>query len=473
MEEMTDLIEKQQEKNKKKVAKLNSWQGRFRVNDNDIPLSNSIFNVELILENDDLLRRKIAFNEFIEEEVLSSDIQLNNSRISAGRIEDNLTNAIRSYIEQTYNFVPKNTDINGAISNVARRHGFNPLKVYLNRASDCWDGQERIKTVLAEYLGVEQSEYSHKSFLCLMISGIQKILNSKEKNDFVFDFTGDTGTGKTTFIQKLFLADQGYYTDSMNSFDKVDDIILMQRSWCVNDDELAVSKKTGIEYIKKFASQKEFEYRVPYGRKPIRRPKNFVFVRTTNMNSYLVDKTGNRRFVPNRVSHKRQIKHPATMDEDFILQLWGEAMHEYKTIDRVLLFQEVENLAKEIHGEFTKGDSIAEQIEMVLMVPVPSDFYSYSDYQRASYVQGYLSNDNTRMTLGTLPVDIMTLAPRDRVRVKDLTFEGFNKQLGQDTKLDNKIRVVMDNHPDWEKKSNPSLVFGKRKDRGYTRHVTL
>lgn len=471
MEEMTDLIKKQQEKNEKKAVKLNSWQGRFRVNDNDVPLSNSIFNVELILENDDLLRGKFAFNEFVDEEVLRSSVQISNNCVPAGKIEDNLTNAIRSYIEQTYNFVSKNTDINGAISNVARRHGFNPLKNYLNHASDSWDGHKRIETALADYLGVEQSEYSYKSFLCLMVSGIQKVFDPKEKNDFVFDFTGDTGTGKTTFIQKIFLADQGYYTDSMNSFDKVDDIILMQRSWCVNDDELAVSKKTGIEYIKKFASQKEFDYRVPYGRKPIRRPKRFVFVRTTNMNSYLVDKTGNRRFVPNRVNSKRQKIHPATMNDALVLQLWGEAMHEYKKLDRVKLFQEVENLAKEIHEEFTKGDSVAEQIEMVLLVPVPTDFYSYNDNQRASYVQGYLSNDNTRLTLGNKPVDFLTLSPRDRVRIKDLTLEGFNKQFGQDTKLDNKIRVVMDNHPDWEKKSNPSITFGKRKDRGYIKMV--
>ncbi|HFX3810573.1 TPA: VapE domain-containing protein [Enterococcus faecium] len=469
MEEMADLIEKQQEKNKKKLAKLNSWQGRFRVNDNDIPLSNSIFNIELILDNDDFFRGKIVFNEFVYEEVLRTDIKLGNNLLRAGRIEDDFTNAVRSYIEQTYNFVPKNADINGAISNVARRHAFNPLKQYLKQAEETWDGEERIKTTLSTYLGVEQSEYSYKSFLCLLVSGVQKVFNPNEKNDFVFDFTGDTGTGKTTFIQKIFLSDHGYYTDSMNSLDKTDDIILMQRAWCVNDDELAISKRAGLERIKKFASQKEFEYRAPYGRKSIRRPKTFVFVRTTNITSYLVDKTGNRRFVPNLVRIAHQVTHPAKISNEFVLQLWGEAMHEYKKKNRVQLFREVEALAKERHENFTKGDSVAEQIDLVLSVPIPSDFYSYSDDQRASYVQGYLSNDNTRLTLANKAVDQKALEPRDRVRVRDITLEGFNKPFATDTRLDAKVRVVMDNHPDWIKSKKNGIRFGKQANTGYMR----
>lgn len=61
----------------------------------------------------------------------------------------------------------------------------------------------------------------------------------------------------------------------------------------------------------------------------------------------------------------------------------------------------------------------------------------------------------------------LVLVPRDRVRVKDLSLEGFNKQFGQDTKLDNKIRVVMDNHPCWEKSKKNGLRFGKQANTGY------
>lgn len=60
------------------------------------------------------------------------------------------------------------------------------------------------------------------------MGAIQKVEAPYEKFDFIFDFVGDTGTGKTTFIQKLFLEAKGYYTDSMKSFTQTDDYAIMQ-----------------------------------------------------------------------------------------------------------------------------------------------------------------------------------------------------------------------------------------------------
>lgn len=473
-DDISQFIAKEQVK-ANKVVELKSWEQSFRRNEKNHPLSNSVYNIELILENDTKLHRKLSYNEFSQESEIRGDIVLNDMRIAKGYIEDDFTHALKSYIEQTYNFIPQSANIESAVINVSRKNSYHPLRDYLDQAKSTWDKKHRIKRLLSDYLGVEQSEYSYKGLLCLLVGAIQKVKAPYEKFDFIFDFVGDTGTGKTTFIQKLFLEAKGYYTDSMKSFTQTDDYAIMQRAWCVNDDELVISKKTGIEVIKKFASQKELEYRTPYARRGIRRPKNFIIVRTSNESGHLKDETGNRRFVPFKVSKKRQRHHPlnndaaAQLTDELVMQIWGEAMAAYEKIDRKKFYVEVENLAANYLDEFMAVDSVKDIVYTILEIPVPIDFYSYNDNQRASYIQGYLENNGTRLTLGTMPISPNDLVPRDRVRIRDLSIEGFNEPYGKNNRRDKKIRIIMDNHPTWERSKKNGLRFFNQTNTGYFR----
>lgn len=457
-----------------KVVELKSWQSQFRTNSRGFPVSNSVFNIELILENDLKLKGKLVFNAFTFEESLADSLDLDGLKISSGMIDDSFTHALKSYIEKEYKFVPKEPHIQSAVINISRKNSFHPVKEYLEKARSCWDGVKRIETLLHTFLGVEQSEYSYKGMLCLMLGAIQKVYQPNGKFDFVFDFVSGQGSGKTTFLQKLFLEDRGFYTDSVSSFKEKDDFAIMQRCWCVNDDEMAISDKTSFKILKKFASQKELEYRLPYARRSVRRAKTFVLVRTNNNEGHLKDKTGNRRFIPFRASKEKQVFHPLDrnghgMTPEFVQQLWGEAMEEYQEINRPLFYDELERMAVKYQEEFLAVDSIDEIVYAVLEVPVPYDFYEYNDDQRASYVQGYLSNNGTRFTIGNKAVSESDTAPRDRVRIKDISLEGFNEQYGKNNKRDNKIRLIMDNHPNWERSKKNGLRFGRVVATGYKR----
>lgn len=469
--ELEELDQLQQE-SESKIVQLKAWTTNFRRNSKGQIISNSIYNIELILENDNLLKNQFAYDEFSQETELKESITLSDVTIPKGYIEDEFSHAFRSYIEQTYNFVPQPANVESAVTNVSKKNQFHPLKNYLEEAEKTWDKQPRIKTLLSNYLGVEQSEYSYKGLLCLLIGAIQKIYYPYEKFDFIFDFIGDTGTGKTSFIQKLFLDSKGYYTDSMKSFTQTDDFAIMQRAWCVNDDELVISKKTGIEVLKKFASQKELEYRTPYARKGIRRPKNFIIVRTSNESGHLKDETGNRRFVPFRVSKERQMFHPLSngqneLNDQLVKQIWGEAMANFRIIKRPDLYIKVERLAEEKLEEFSSVDSVKDIVYTILEIPVPIDFYSYNDNHRASYIQGYLENNGSRLTLGTKPINPDDLTPRDRVRVRDLSLEGFNEPYGKNNKRDSRIRLIMDNHSGWERSKKNGIRFGNQRNTGY------
>lgn len=216
-EDISNFIEKEQKK-MDNIVELKSWQSNFRKNSNGSPLANSVFNVELILENDLKLKGKLVFNAFTFEESLTENLNLDSLKIPAGVLDDSFTHALKSYIEKEYRFVPKEQHIQSAVINIARKHSFHPIKSYLEQARSQWDGNPRIETLLHTYLGVEQSEYAFKGLLCLMLGAIQKVYQPKGKFDFVFDFVSGQGAGKTTFLQRLFLEDQDLYTDSISSF---------------------------------------------------------------------------------------------------------------------------------------------------------------------------------------------------------------------------------------------------------------
>lgn len=100
----------------------------------------------------------------------------------------------------------------------------------------------------------------------------------------------------------------------------------------VNDDEMTVSNRTSFEEIKKFITMREFTYRPPYARASETFKKKFVLFRTTNEVRHLKDKSGDRRFLSVMCHKEKQVHHPVTdLDQDYIDQIWGEAVYLWKT----------------------------------------------------------------------------------------------------------------------------------------------
>lgn len=288
---------------------------------------NSLRNIELILENDEQLKDRFRYNLFTSEvDVVKGSTELN---IQPGRLVDAYYSEIASYIESSlhYNHVLfDERRVRSAITVVSRHHAYNPIIDYMNDARKQWDEQERLATLLPEYLGVDHTpvvELITKLFFC---GAVAKAFNPKTKFDFVLDLVGGQGAGKTTFLQKI--APLGYYTDQFTAFDNKDDFAVMRRALIINDDELTATNKASFEVLKKFITLQEFEYRKPYGHEAERFAKNFVMARTTNELYYLKDKTGERRFLPVLVSKSRQQKNPIEdLTPEYVQQLWGEAVH--------------------------------------------------------------------------------------------------------------------------------------------------
>lgn len=316
------LMQNKKPKTKQAIPFILTAEGKIK--------ANSLRNIELIIENDKCLKDRFRYNLFTSEiDVVKNSKELN---IQKGRLIDAYYSEIASYIESNvdYNHVLfDERKIRNALTVVARRHSYNPILDYMNEAYENWDKQERLKNIFPDYLGVERTptiELITKLFFC---GAVAKAFNPKTKFDFVLDLVGGQGAGKTTFLQKI--APLGYYTDQFTNFDNKDDYAVMRRALIINDDELTATSNASFEILKKFITLQEFEYRKPYGHEAERFDKNFVMARTTNELYYLKDKTGERRFLPVLVSKARQVKSPIDdLDDDFVKQVWGEAVHLYK-----------------------------------------------------------------------------------------------------------------------------------------------
>lgn len=72
----------------------------------------------------------------------------------------------------------------------------------------------------------------------------------------------------------------------------------MEGVWIYELSEMSGLNKSEVERMKAFASRSEDRARMAYARFSVSRPRQAIFVGTTNERKYLKDRTGNRRFLP-------------------------------------------------------------------------------------------------------------------------------------------------------------------------------
>lgn len=356
--QLDELKRKQQELQSKVIAMT----PQFKETQNGGIKTTSVVNAQLAINYDPLLEGLLAYNDFTWEVEVMRDVP--EIYIKKGQMLDAYTSLILVELEKLWDVTFSDKTLEHAVIATSRKATYNPVQDYLNEAEKEWDGKQRMFSLLENYLGVEQTEATHLIIMLWFTGAVAKAFQPDVKFDYVLDLVGGQGAGKTTFLEKM---SAGWYTDQFTSFIDKDSFGTMLRSWIVNDDEMTVTAASSFEELKKFISARKLEFRPAYGRTTVRRDKSFVIARTTNEQTYLKDKTGERRFLPLQVDKSRQTKHPVPdLDEVTVKQFWGEVVRLYHNGFNFELTHDQELMLSKHREEFMYIDAIEESVENVL-----------------------------------------------------------------------------------------------------------
>ncbi len=237
---------------------------------------------------------------------------------------------VRNFLSEKYGFENKD-NVPDAIQYIANNRKYHPVRDELE-ALPAWDGVERIKDLFPKYLGAERSEYISEVTKLFLYGVIQRTYRPGIKFDICLILADrQQGTGKSTMCRLLALRDE-WFTDELGDLGDSQKAYEAIRGKCVVEmGEMLVSKRTkDVESVKAYLTRTSDVYREPYGKYPESRPRQCVFIGTTNKSGFLPpDRSGNRRFFPVFCDGTRAEVHPLTDENEtreFVRMCYAEAL---------------------------------------------------------------------------------------------------------------------------------------------------
>lgn len=325
----------------------------------------SKFNAYLFLENHEIFKGMLAYNIFTDSVLLIKCPAWENSEKFMPRklIDTDAAMAVREL--EIMGIRTSKEVVIDYIHHLAMQHVINPPMKYFESLE--WDGHNRLDTWLTYYLGADKQnpEYLRLVGSKWLIGSVSRIYRPGCKFDNVLVLEGKQGIKKTSAFDTLAtFHKESYFLEFSGDISNKDSIMLMQGKVIVEMAELASIRKSEIEEMKTFLSRRKDEYRPPYGRNTIERPRFFVFGASTNNTSddgYLIDPTGSRRYWPVGCN----VIDLGALEKDRE-QLWAEAVYRYKSGERTWLEDDEIDFAKMEQSERQLEDGWQEKIEKYL-----------------------------------------------------------------------------------------------------------
>ena len=240
------------------------------------------------LEHFPLTKNKIKYND------KSSRIDFN------GKIyDDNTVHTIMTYLNKY--FIRKYSNVKGlneAIKGCANKHHYNPVKEYIEtlKYDDSRDWFEYLlKDVLKADNWSEFSELYIAEFRKWMCACIKRIYEPGCKFDNILVLVSKCqGTGKSSIWEQLFNINNESFCKIVDASQEIPngDRFIQQCAGkvCVNFDEIAMKAKN-VNKIKTMLTETVDEWHTLYSVADAPRPRDYLFVGTTNNDDFLKDYT--------------------------------------------------------------------------------------------------------------------------------------------------------------------------------------
>lgn len=207
------------------------------------------------------------------------------------RIEKNVLRVLRAQGHK----VGINTVRNIILSDFSE--SYNPFNDYFNSLPE-WNKETDYIKQLCDVVDVKNGQYWNDWVKKWIVGIVASVLSDTEINQQFLALAGGQGIGKTTFLEYLVPSSLlDYSTTGYSNPENKDAQIQASECMIVNIDELAGMKTKHIEGFKQLLTQKKMRVRRPYGVNPENLKRRASFCGSTNEEQFLIDYTGNRRFL--------------------------------------------------------------------------------------------------------------------------------------------------------------------------------
>lgn len=229
---------------------------------------------------------------------------------------------VRLHFQSRYDLYNK-AHLDDAFRIYLKTHAVDPLLDMLNSLT--WDGEPRIEKALHHLTGCGDTPYTREVSRLLFAGGIHRAYRPGCKFDDVPVLVGRQGGGKSALV-RLLAMDDAFFRE-VKTFEGPDGVEAINGGWIIEIPEmLATARAKEVELVKAYITRQEDTYRVPYDKYVGSLKRRCIFIGTTNNPTFLVDRTGNRRFYPITC----EVSGYAFFDRidehrEYVRQCWAEA----------------------------------------------------------------------------------------------------------------------------------------------------
>jgi hypothetical protein len=224
-----------------------------------------------------------------------------------------------------------------------------------------WDGKDRCSHLFSTYFGVDKSPYEQAVSEYFVTAMAGRVLSPGIQADMVPVLLGNQGVGKTSAVKALAPINDSFAEIDLSGR-KDSDLARQLRGKLIGElGELRGLKTKDSEWIKAWITRTHEEWTPKFVEHSKNMPRRCVFVGTTNEDEFLIDITGNRRWLPLSVVSNCK---PLIIKKD-IEQIWAQAAVLFN--ENNIMWEVAAALSEVVQGEHTQHDDWAmDSVEEVL-----------------------------------------------------------------------------------------------------------
>lgn len=428
-------------------SKPDDWLARLEIDDKG-RIKSTAPNVESIFLYDPNIAGHVKHDDFSDADIITDRVTWRSPNNENDRYWTDADDAaLRNYIEKSYHISNAQKISDGKASALMdpKAH-FHPIKDRIKAV--IWDKKQRVDKLLIDYLGAADTQTNREFTRKTFVAAVARLFDAGCKYDYVLTLIGTQGIGKSTFVRKMAL---GYVNDHFRFVSGADvkaNAEQLRKIWIAEIGELQGYNKTDSNDIKAFISSVDDFYRDPYCRIPRSHPRKSIFIATTNEENFLKDVTGDRRWWPVKVGVSIPVKNVWNdLDDDTIMQIWGEAFRLYTDGEPLYLSQESEQAAKELQTQHSEAQAVEWRGMIIefLETLLPVDWNDRGIDKRCLWLD--MNRERGNDTSGYC--DLIGTVRRTIVCVAEIACECLRIKRDQLKMFSKQIRAVMKTIPEW------------------------